>query len=166
MTMMSYRPTMRVRPAGFISRLIAFLVDLVIISITTTVVVFAVTEIINFFGLKIFFNRWISGYVNAVTVNSVIRILVVLLYYIFSILYFAIFYSLVGYTPGKYLAGLQVVRTDGFRLGFWRSVVRGISYYLSALLLFMGFIWIIFDKKRQGLHDKIAGTVVIYREKS
>jgi uncharacterized RDD family membrane protein YckC len=26
----------------------------------------------------------------------------------------------------------------------------------------MGFIWIIFDKKRQGLHDKIAGTVVIY----
>jgi uncharacterized RDD family membrane protein YckC len=99
------------------------------------------------------------------TINSIARILVVILYYVFSILYFATFYSLVNYTPGKYLVGLRVVRTDGFRLGFWRSVVRGIGYYLSALLLFMGFIWIIFDKNRQALHDKIANTVVIYREK-
>jgi uncharacterized RDD family membrane protein YckC len=161
---MSYRPTMRVRPAGFISRLIAFLVDLVILSITMTLVLFAINEVITFFGLKLLFNRWISNSVNAETISSLIRILVVLLYYIFSVLYFATFYSLVGYTPGKYLVGLKVVRTDGFRLGFWRSVVRGISYYLSALLLFMGFIWIIFDKNRQALHDKIAGTVVIYRQ--
>jgi uncharacterized RDD family membrane protein YckC len=55
------------------------------------------------------------------------------------------------------------VRTDGFRLRFWRSYLRAVCYYLSALLLFMGFVWIIFDKNRQGLHDKIAGTVVIYR---
>ena len=160
---MNYRPIMRVRPAGFVSRLIAFMIDLVIISITMTIVLFAINEIITFFGLKLLFNRWISNSVNAETINSLIRILVVLLYYVFSILYFANFYSLVGYSPGKYLVGLQVVRTDGFRLGFWRSVARAVCYYLSALLLFMGFIWIIFDKNRQGLHDKIVGTVVIYR---
>ena len=163
---MTYRPELRVRPAGFISRLIAFIIDLVIISITTTIILFGITEIITFFGLNILFNRWISNSVNAETINSVIRIFVVILYYVYSIVYFATFYSLVGYSPGKYLVGLRVVRTDGFRLGFWRSVVRGIGYYLSALLLFMGFIWIIFDKNRQGLHDKIANTVVIYREKS
>jgi uncharacterized RDD family membrane protein YckC len=160
---MSYRGNLRVRPAGFVSRLVAFIVDLVIISITTTVVILGINEIITFFGIKIFFNRYISGAVNAETINSIIRILVVISYYVFSILYFAIFYSLVSYTPGKYLLGLRVVRTDGFRLGFWRSVARGVCYYLSALLLFIGFIWIIFDKNRQGLHDKIVGTVVIYR---
>lgn len=160
---MSDPPTRRVRPAGFISRLVAFMVDLVLISITITIVVFGINEIMSFFGLKIMLNRWISNSVNAETITSAIRILVVLLYYLFSILYFAIFYSLVSYTPGKYLVGLQVVRTDGFRLRFWRSFLRAVCYYLSALLLFMGFIWIIFDKNRQGLHDKIAGTVVIYR---
>lgn len=160
---MSDPPTRRVRPAGFISRLVAFMVDLVLISITITIVVFGINEIMSFFGLKIMLNRWISSSVNAETITSAIRILVVLLYYLFSILYFAIFYSLVSYTPGKYLVGLQVVRTDGFRLRFWRSFLRAVCYYLSALLLFMGFIWIIFDKNRQGLHDKIAGTVVIYR---
>ncbi len=160
---MSYPSSLRVRPAGFASRLVAFIIDLIIISVTSTVVLLGINEIITFFGIKIFFNRWIGGSVNAETVESIIRILVVILYYVFSILYFATFYSLVGYSPGKYLVGLRVVRTDGFRLGFWRSVVRGIGYYLSALLLFMGFIWIIFDKNRQGLHDKIVGTVVIYR---
>jgi len=160
---MNYRPSLRVRPAGFISRFIAFIIDLVIISLTTTIILFGITEIITFFGLNILFNRWISNSVNAETINSVIRIFVVILYYVYSIVYFATFYSLVGYSPGKYLIGLQVVRTDGFRLGFWRSVARGVCYYLSALLLFMGFIWIIFDKNRQGLHDKIVGTVVIYR---
>lgn len=160
---MSYRGNLRVRPAGFVSRLVAFIVDLVIISITTTVVLLGINEIITFFGIKIFFNRYISYAVNAETISSIIRILIVISYYVFSILYFATFYSLVSYTPGKYLLGLRVVRTDGFRLGFWRSVARGVCYYLSALLLFMGFIWIIFDKNRQGLHDKIVGTVVIYR---
>ncbi len=141
---MSYRGNLRVRPAGFVSRLVAFIVDLVIISITTTVVLLGINEIITFFGIKLFFHRYISGGVNAETINSIIRILVVISYYVFSVLYFATFYSLVSYTPGKYLLGLRVVRTDGFRLGFWRSVARGVRYYLSALLLFMGFIWIIF----------------------
>jgi uncharacterized RDD family membrane protein YckC len=159
---MTYRSTRRVRPAGFVSRFIAFIIDLVIISITTTVVVFGINEIISFFGIQIIFNRWISNSANAETINAVIRILVVLAYYVYSILYFAVFWSLVDYTPGKYLLGLRVVRVDGRDLGFWRSVLRAVCYYLSALLFFMGFIWIIFDKKRQGLHDKIAGTVVIY----
>jgi uncharacterized RDD family membrane protein YckC len=159
---MNYRSTRRVRPAGFASRLIAFIIDLVIISITTTVIVIGINEIITFFGIKILLTRWMSHSVNAEIISSVIKILVVLAYYIFSVLYFAMFWSLVNYTPGKYLLGLRVVRTDGRDLGFWRSVLRAVCYYLSALLLFMGFIWIIFDKKRQGLHDKIAGTVVIY----
>jgi uncharacterized RDD family membrane protein YckC len=160
---MSYGSAWRVRPAGFASRLIAFITDLVIISIISTIVLFGINEIITFFGLKLLFTRWINNSANAEAIDTAFKISVLLLYYIFSILYFAVFWSLIGYTPGKYLVKLRVVRTDGFRLGFWRSVLRAVCYFLSALLLFMGFIWIIFDKKRQGLHDKIAGTVVIYQ---
>jgi hypothetical protein len=93
---MSDPPTRRVRPAGFISRLVAFMVDLVLISITITIVVFGINEIMSFFGLNIILNRWINNSVNAETITSAIRIFVVLLYYFYSILYFAIFYSLVS----------------------------------------------------------------------
>jgi len=159
---MRYLSSWRVRPAGFISRFIAFSIDLVIISLMTALVVFFVNEIITFFGIKVLITRWMGNAANASTIESVLRVLVFLLYHIYAILYFAVFWSLIGYTPGKYVLQLRVVRVDGLRLGFWRSVLRAVCYYLSALLLFMGFIWIIFDKNRQGLHDKIANTVVIY----
>jgi uncharacterized RDD family membrane protein YckC len=159
---MRYLSSWRVRPAGFISRFIAFSIDLVIISLMTALVVFFVNEIITFFGIQVLITRWMGNAANASTIESALRVLVFLLYHIFAILYFALFWSLIGYTPGKYVVKLRVVRADGLRLGFWRSVLRAVCYYLSALLLFMGFIWIIFDKNRQGLHDKIANTVVIY----
>lgn len=159
---MRYLSSRRVRPAGFISRFIAFSIDVVIISLTTALVVFFVNEIIAFFGIDVLITRWLGNAADTTTIESVLRVLVVLLNQIYTILYFAVFWSLIGYTPGKYVVKLRVVRVDGLRLGFWRSALRAVCYYLSALLLFLGFIWIIFDKNRQGLHDKIVNTVVIY----
>jgi uncharacterized RDD family membrane protein YckC len=49
----------------------------------------------------------------------------------------------------------------GRNLTATQSLIRYLSYFLSALPLFMVFIWIIFDKKKQGWHDKIAKTVVV-----
>lgn len=43
-------------------------------------------------------------------------------------------------------------------------VVRYIGYYVSALGLCLGFIWVAFDKRKQGWHDKMAGTVVVRRK--
>jgi len=40
---------------------------------------------------------------------------------------------------------------------------RYFGYYLSMIPLFLGFIWVAFDKRKQGWHDKLAGTVVIRR---
>ena len=45
-----------------------------------------------------------------------------------------------------------------------QCVGRYFGYYVSILALFFGFIWIGFDKRKQGWHDKLAGTVVIYKE--
>jgi uncharacterized RDD family membrane protein YckC len=67
-----------------------------------------------------------------------------------------------GTTPGKLLLELRVVdaRTGG-RPGLVRAFIRYIGYFVSFLTLGLGFVWIVFDRRRQGLHDKLAGTRVI-----
>jgi len=40
-------------------------------------------------------------------------------------------------------------------------IVRYVGYFISSLFLCLGFLWIAFDARKQGWHDKIAGTVVI-----
>ena len=108
---MRYLSSRRVRPAGFISRFIAFSIDVVIISLTTALVVFFVNEIIAFFGIDVLITRWLGNAADTTTIESVLRVLVVLLNQIYTILYFAVFWSLIGYTPGKY-----VVKTAKYRI--------------------------------------------------
>jgi uncharacterized RDD family membrane protein YckC len=72
------------------------------------------------------------------------------------------FWTLTGQTPGMTLMGLRVVTTDGHYVSLGRSVRRLIGYFVSALVLWLGFLWILVDDRRQGWHDKIAGTCVVY----
>jgi uncharacterized RDD family membrane protein YckC len=152
----------RVRPAGFITRLIAFLVDIVILSLTVTLVVFFIQQIITFFGIDTLLNKWNITTSTSDYLPTILRYLAIILTYLFSILYFSFFWFLTGYTPGKNLLGLKVIRTNGKKLTFWRCLLRAFCYYLSGLVFFLGFIWIILDRNRQGWHDKIVGTLVIY----
>ena len=65
-------------------------------------------------------------------------------------------------TPGKMIFGMRIV--DAKTLGevpSSRLVVRYLAYFLSMLPLCLGFIWVAFDEKKQGWHDKLAGTVVV-----
>ncbi len=67
-----------------------------------------------------------------------------------------------GRTPGKLLLDLRVVNArTGEPPGYGRALIRYIGYFISALPLGLGFLWIVFDRRRQGLHDKIAGTRVV-----
>ncbi len=77
------------------------------------------------------------------------------------ILYCAAWWAMLERTPGMALLGIRVVRKDGSRPGALRSLVRALCYALSAILL-LGFAWSVVDRRRQGFHDKIAGTVVVY----
>lgn len=65
-------------------------------------------------------------------------------------------------TPGKMALRLRIVdaRTGG-RLSLGQSVGRYFAYILSALPLALGYLWVGMDKRKQGWHDKLAGTVVI-----
>lgn len=64
-------------------------------------------------------------------------------------------------TIGKKIVGLKVTDENGERIGFGKANGRYWSKILSALILFVGFLMVAFTAKKQGLHDKIAGTLVV-----
>ena len=69
-------------------------------------------------------------------------------------------------TPGKLIMKCNIVdaRTGG-AIGVGQGIIRYIGYIISLIPLCLGFFWIIWDKKKQGFHDKMAGTVVIVKQK-
>jgi len=64
-------------------------------------------------------------------------------------------------TFGKLALGMKVTRLNGEPISFLRASARFFSKILSVLLLFIGFIMIAFTEKKQGLHDMIAGVVIV-----
>lgn len=76
--------------------------------------------------------------------------------------YFIIPTGLFGRTTGKWVAGLRVVDTEGRVPGVAVAIPREmVGRWVSILAFTLGLAWIVFDKRRQGWHDKIAGTLVI-----
>jgi uncharacterized RDD family membrane protein YckC len=75
------------------------------------------------------------------------------------------FWRYCGATPGKSLLGLKVVdAASGKPPTLGRFALRFLAYFVSALPLYLGFLWIGIDRRKQGWHDKIASTVVINSE--
>ncbi len=77
-------------------------------------------------------------------------------------IYFIGFWTLAkGQTPGKMWAKIRIVTSEGNPIGFGRSIMRYLGYMLSSLMLFIGFLMILWDDDYQGFHDKMARTYVI-----
>ena len=67
-----------------------------------------------------------------------------------------------GGTPGKMLLGCRFVDArSGGRPRLWQVMVRLLGYAVSALPLGAGFFWVLWDRRRQGWHDKLARTCVV-----
>jgi uncharacterized RDD family membrane protein YckC len=65
-------------------------------------------------------------------------------------------------TPGKMILRLRVVDAKtGQALSTPQAIGRYLGYYVSAIPFLLGFFWIGIDKRKQGFHDKLAGTVVV-----
>lgn len=90
--------------------------------------------------------------------------LVALCVAIFSVGYYVRSWSKTGQTAGKALLGIKVIGTDGKPLSGVKAFLRYIGYIVSGVVISLGFLWITFDRKRQGWHDKIAGTYVVFAE--
>ena len=74
--------------------------------------------------------------------------------------YFWYFTASTGQTIGKVYLNIKVTCLSGTRAGGGKALARTLSYWVSALLLFSGFLMAL-SKERLALHDKITGTIVV-----
>ena len=65
-------------------------------------------------------------------------------------------------TPGKMALNLEIVDVNtGSKISTGQAIGRYFAYILAAIPLCLGYLWVAFDQKKQGWHDKLANTVVI-----
>jgi len=70
-------------------------------------------------------------------------------------------------TPGKMAIGARIVDAKtGGKPTTGQIILRYLGYYVAMLPLFLGILWVAFDPRKQGWHDKIAGTVVVRRKRA
>jgi uncharacterized RDD family membrane protein YckC len=156
--------------AGLGRRFVAFIVDVILVLLIGSVVI-SFFSLIN--GIKYLYYLTISGahystLTETGTFDSVMGPILAaygMLLIVVPWLYFAGFESSRSQgTPGKVLMHLVVTDMDGIKPTFARTTLRFFGKFISALIIFIGFIMIGFTKKHQGLHDKIAGCLVLLQE--
>lgn len=142
------------RYAGFVSRFSAFVIDRAIIGAIAALCVGAINYVLNAFRINVLLGFTVlSPGTLALTGAGIALVL--------SLTYDIGFWMLAGQTPGKRLMGVRILRMDGGRIRIGNAVRREIGYWLSAIL-FLGYLWILIDNQRQGFHDMLAGTMVVY----
>lgn len=146
----AYQESLRdeVTVVGFNRRLIAALYDAFLIAFLTFILIFALGFIAIFVDM---FRATDTDRIQALMAISAL---------LASLLYFVVSWARSGQTIGMAVTGMKVVRKDGSPLGYGKAILRYIGYVISAVVFALGFLWIGFDRNRQGWHDKIAGTVV------
>jgi uncharacterized RDD family membrane protein YckC len=136
------------RFAGLPSRTIAFGIDLIfaqLIFIAMTAVVGLVVELIG--DLR---PAWLFG-----TLAGAGWTLLVGGYFVF-------FWTLGGQTPGMRMLHLRVVGPADSHVGVGRAFLRFVTLLFAIIPAFLGLAPILFDERRRGLHDFLAGTTVVY----
>jgi uncharacterized RDD family membrane protein YckC len=156
--------------AGLGRRFAAFIVDIILIALLGLIVIafFNLTNGIMYLYYLVVSHAPISSLTESGTPIAALGPIVAsvgVLVVIVPWLYYAGFESSRGQaTPGKVLLRLEVTDLTGNRLSFARATLRFFGKYISTLIIFIGYLMIGLTKKHQGLHDKIAGTLVILQE--
>lgn len=143
---------------GFWRRMMSFFIDKVILFITSIFILFVGVLALSL-GFLSHYTEFFPERFAEVTLNFVF--LYFLMTAFISMLYFTYFHGTTGQTFGKMIFGLQVVQSTGEKMTLGVGFLRWVGYIISGMVFYLGFIWIAFDGKKQGWHDKIAGTVVI-----
>jgi len=136
--------------AGFGIRLGAYLLDGLILGVIATVLMIPLGIVIQISARKA------PGLAIPVAIVSYLLVMVLCLAYIL------IPWAKSGATPGKKILHLKIVRDDGVEpLGYGKAMIRMLGYFLSGFILYIGYLMILFNDEKKGLHDMIAGTHVI-----
>ncbi len=144
-------PEEQVEYSGFWRRFAAILIDGIILSIVQYMIapMFPEKHVGEIFGMQY---------------ESESRLLQ-LTVMVINWLYFALMESSASQsTIGKMALGIKVTDIDGQRISFGKATGRHFGKILSTLVLLIGFIMVAWDDKRQALHDKLAGTLVIRKQ--
>ena len=141
---------------GFVSRAIALVIDVFVMAVACMfmTLIFAWTG--TFLRMGAF-----SGGPHLVDLAARVAIVLV------GVFYLPLSWALTGQSVGKAILGLRVVRRGAESstepLALWRCFVRGTGYWLSAVPFGLGFLLAAFDKEHRTLHDRLAGTRVVYQ---
>jgi uncharacterized RDD family membrane protein YckC len=88
-----------------------------------------------------------------------------ILNYVFPALAVILFWIYRSATPGKIITKVKIVDAKtGGKPSVGQLIGRYLGYYVSLFSLGFGILWVAFDKRKQGWHDKLAGTLVIVSE--
>lgn len=118
--------------SGFWIRVVAVIIDSIILGVVTAIFRFADDN--TYFGISTVIG-WI--YYSAMTATR-------------------------GQTLGKMVVGIKVVKVDGTQPDWTVAIVREVpGKIVSGIVFLLGFIWVAFDARKQGWHDKIAKTYVV-----
>ncbi|MHC8509482.1 MAG: RDD family protein [Rhodospirillales bacterium] len=140
-----------VQYGGFWIRLAAYIIDSVILIFIILVVTLLYTLVL---GLPS------EAFMYVLQGDPVMMVTQLVL----GILYFAGFNSSkMQATPGKRVLGLKVTDAAGNKISFLRAFGRYLAMLVSAFILGIGYIMIAFTNRKRGLHDMMAGTLVVKR---
>lgn len=139
--------------AGFTTRLLAYVVDRLILAAMLGIYGAAVAFADAYLELDLASYSQVLALVVAGILIAIAATIV--------IGYYIGFWMAAGQTPGKRLMGARIVRTDEKRLNLWNCVRRLVGYVISNIL-FLGYLWVLVDNRRRAWHDHLAGTYVIY----
>jgi uncharacterized RDD family membrane protein YckC len=131
--------------AGFWIRVVAALIDTVLIMLIIMPILIGIYGSAYFSGASLIQGAWDF-----------------LLSYILPAIAVIIFWTYRSATPGKMVLKIKIVDANtGGKPSTAQFIGRYLAYYVSIIPLLLGLIWVGFDKRKQGWHDKLAGTVVI-----
>jgi uncharacterized RDD family membrane protein YckC len=136
------------RYIGLVTRTVALTVDAALITLIALIVELGVALIVSVFHLP-------------KDVKQVLVAIGAAAYVLWTIGYFVTFWSTTGETPGDRVMRIRVVAADGGRVKPRWALVRLAGAVLSAIPLFAGYLLILFDRRRRGLLDILARTVVV-----
>ena len=142
--------------AGFISRAIAFVLDIVVMSVALLAAIALVQSLLGFFTLYGLVGQRVA---QSTPFRDIVIAVCALIGVGIAIGYPVGFWVLLGQTPGKLLMGVRIARINGQPLTIRRALLRYVGYWLSAIPLGLGFFWVLVDDRRQCWHDKLAARM-------
>jgi uncharacterized RDD family membrane protein YckC len=135
---------------GLVTRALAFAVDAAIIQLVSILVAAVFALVLSVISVPH------DVAVALVAIGGVA-------YLLWSVGYFVVLWSATGQTPGARMFRFAICTTDLGELSLKRAAWRFAGLLLAALPLFAGFLLILVDDRRRGLHDRLAGTVAVER---